>query len=257
MHFSSEGVMITPPWDKCARLGDAGSLDGLDRDAMDRSLERESGPYLQLAVDALDTAAALQILDEVHPHCDIVEIGTPLIIEEGLGALEALKSKYSDKLYLADTKIMDAGRMEAESAFRRGADIVTVLALADDQTIRGAVDAASAHRGRIMIDLINAPDPLGRAAELEQFGVHVFCLHTAYDRQKGGELQTTNLRVMRESSNGLLAIAGGIKLEHVRQTVLSGADIVVVGGGIISQPSRDEVAANMMEELRKAGHERN
>ncbi len=249
--------MITHPADACARLGRAGSLEGLDRDTMDRSLERESGPYLQLAVDTLDTTAALQILEEVHPHCDIIEIGTPLIIEEGLSALEALKSKYPDKLYLADTKIMDAGRMEAESAFRRGADIVTVLALADDQTIRGALEAASTHEGRIMIDLINTPDPLGRAAELERFGVHVFCLHTAYDRQKEGELQTTNLRVMRESVKGLLAIAGGIKLEHVRETVLTGADIVVVGGGIISQPSRGEAAAKMMDELRKASHERN
>ena len=44
--------------------------------------------------------------------------------------------------YRADLKIMDAGEHEANLAFNAGADIVTVLGVAHDETIRGVVRAA-------------------------------------------------------------------------------------------------------------------
>ena len=44
---------------------------------------------------------------------------------------------------------MDAGKIEAAIAFERGADFVTVLAAADDLTIRGAMEAAEASAGNL------------------------------------------------------------------------------------------------------------
>jgi len=43
---------------------------------------------------------------------------------------------------LADTKIVDGGEIEAADAFAAGANIVTVLGVAEDETIRGVVRAA-------------------------------------------------------------------------------------------------------------------
>ena len=83
-------------------------------------MSNEDSPRLQLAVDATDLPTALRLVEAVYPYYDIAEVGTPLIIEEGLHALEALQRAFPDKQYLADLKIMDAGRLEAESAFRRG-----------------------------------------------------------------------------------------------------------------------------------------
>src|ERR1041384_4436456 len=143
-------------------------------------------PLLQLAVDVLTTSEARRIVEQVHPHFDIAEIGTPLIIEEGLAALEALKQNHPDKTYLADLKIMDAGYIEARSAFQRGANLVTVLGVTDDKTIANALKAAREFGGRIMVDLINVPDVVVRAKELERLGVPILCLHTAYDRQQSG-----------------------------------------------------------------------
>ena len=77
--------------------------------------------------------------------------------------METIKTRFPDKKCLADLKIMDAGKIEATSAFQRGADIVTVLGCADDQTVRGALEAAEAHGGLLMADLINVRDPVGRA----------------------------------------------------------------------------------------------
>ena len=112
----------------------------------------------------------------LYPHFDLLEIGTPLIIEEGLGALQKLKAQFPDKLFLADLKIMDAGHLEARSGSLRGADVVTVLGAADDSTIRGAIDAAQECNGYLMADLIGLPDPAKRAqAPCDVMPVRICC----------------------------------------------------------------------------------
>ncbi|ECH9276582.1 3-hexulose-6-phosphate synthase, partial [Salmonella enterica subsp. enterica] len=42
---------------------------------------------LQLALDLVDIPGAKQLVAEVQEHIDIVEIGTPVVINEGLRAV--------------------------------------------------------------------------------------------------------------------------------------------------------------------------
>ena len=49
------------------------------------------------------------------------------------------------------------GELEADIAFKAGADLVSVLGSADDSTIAGAVKAARAHNKGIVVDLIGVP----------------------------------------------------------------------------------------------------
>jgi 3-hexulose-6-phosphate synthase len=202
-------------------------------------------------VDTLNIVSAMRIADQVHPHYDILEIGTPLIIEEGLRALEAIKNKYPDKLYLADVKIMDAGLMEAESAFKRGADIVTVLAVADNRTLQGSFEAAEKYKGQIMVDLINAPDPATRAQELESLGVDIICVHTAHDSIETGHDPLWALKRIRDRVQCRLAIAGGLNLEHVKPAIGNGANILVVGSSITSSPAPGDAAAMIAQRIRE------
>jgi len=205
---------------------------------------------LQLAVDVLTMDDALDAVDKVYPHFDIVEVGTPLVIECGLAPVEQIKSRWPDRQILADLKIMDAGNIEATSGFDRGADIVTILGLADDATVQGAVKAAEKFGGRIMADLINTPDPAGRAGQLAELGVHIMCLHTAYDRQSSGIDPLAELNNVRPAVTCPLAIAGGLKLDRVGEAVRRGADIVVVGGGILNENDPASTAEQIMTTIR-------
>lgn len=215
-------------------------------------MSRPGAALLQLALDVSSTAKALEIAGAVHPHFDIAEIGTPLVIEEGLKALEELKRRFPDKRYLADLKIMDAGSVEAASGFARGADIVTVLAAADDRTVSQALEAAFRHGGRIMADLINVADPPARARRLQDLGVDMICTHTAYDRQGAGIDPLRELAELRGAVRCTLAVAGGLKPEHVRRAVDSGADILIVGGAISAHPDPAAAAGDFMRRLREA-----
>ena len=64
---------------------------------------------LQLAIDLVDTAGAIALVKEIgEDNLDIVEIGTPVVINEGLRAVKEMKAAFPNLTVLADLKIMDA-----------------------------------------------------------------------------------------------------------------------------------------------------
>ena len=137
---------------------------------------------LQLALDG-DMSSALDILERVHPFIDIAEVGTPLVFREGMNAVRRVRAAFPKLTLVADLKIMDAGEAEADIAFSVGADRVTVMALASDATITGALTSARSHQKQVMIDMMQVTDPLARAKQLLALGCDLLCLHTAHDLQ--------------------------------------------------------------------------
>ena len=80
---------------------------------------------LQVAFDVRSFRDLIMLLEKVEDLIDIVEIGTPLIVKEGVKEIENIKNRFPKKTILADMKIMDAGELEAKIGFDVGADIVT------------------------------------------------------------------------------------------------------------------------------------
>ena len=97
---------------------------------------------LQLALDLVDIEEARQILHETGSAVDIIEIGTPFVLRDGIIPVSTISREYPSHTVLADFKIMDGGGYEAKLAFDAGADIVTVLAAAEDITIKSVVTEA-------------------------------------------------------------------------------------------------------------------
>ena len=55
-----------------------------------------SNMKLQLALDDITLEDAVELLDKVHPYVDIIEVGSPFIIEEGMRPVRIFKEKYPD-----------------------------------------------------------------------------------------------------------------------------------------------------------------
>ncbi len=52
---------------------------------------------LQLAIDLVDTAGAIALVKEIgEENLDIVEIGTPVVINEGLRAVKEMKAAFPE-----------------------------------------------------------------------------------------------------------------------------------------------------------------
>ena len=111
---------------------------------------------------------AVEIASEaVEGGSDWIEAGTPLLKSEGSEALRVLKRTFPDRVLVADMKTMDVGGFEVEIAAKAGADVVSVLGLADDGTISEAVLTARQYGARVMVDLIGVTDKVARAQRAE------------------------------------------------------------------------------------------
>ena len=205
---------------------------------------------IQLALDLFDTESALKVLEEVAEYIDIIELGTPLMIAEGAHVVRTVKEKYPDKIVFADIKVMDGGAVAPEIAFKAGADMVSVLAVANDLTIKAAIGCARKFNGKILVDMCNVKDPETRAEEVDAMNPDYVCVHVGYD------VQTTGVDPIEELNRisgigSAKSIAGGINLSTFEDAVKSPADVIIVGGGICNQPNRREIARKMREILER------
>lgn len=144
-------------------------------------------PMLQIALDFANMHRVLKIAKEATKGgVDWIEIGTPLIKSEGIEAVRTAKKTFPEHIILADMKTMDTGAFEVEIAAKAGADIVILLGAADDSTILEAVEAGKRYGAKIMVDLLNIDDMIGRSVELEKLGVDYICVHVGIDQQMRG-----------------------------------------------------------------------
>jgi 3-hexulose-6-phosphate synthase len=189
---------------------------------------------LQIAMDVLTVEDALELAAKVAGHVDIIELGTPLIKAAGLSAVTAIKEAHPDKIVFADMKTMDAGELEADIAFKAGADLVSVLGSADDSTIAGAVKAAQAHNKGIVVDLIGVADKVNRAKEARAMGAEFIEFHAGLDEQAQPGYDLIGLLTAGEEARVPFSVAGGVNLATINAVQRAGADVAVVGGGIYS-----------------------
>ncbi|MBZ5202221.1 3-hexulose-6-phosphate synthase [Planomicrobium chinense] len=208
---------------------------------------------LQLALDLVNIPQAIEVVKEVEAFIDIVEIGTPVINKEGLKAVAEIKAAFPDLEVLADVKIMDAAAYEVSNAAAAGADIVTILAQAEDSSIKGAVEEAKKQGKKILVDMIAVKDIKTRAAELDELGADYICVHTGYDLQAEGKDSFEDLRTIKSVvKNAKTAIAGGIKLETLPEVIKAQPDLIIVGGGITSKENKSAEAEKIQKMMKES-----
>ena len=208
---------------------------------------------LQVALDIIDLKKALSVAEKVGKYVDIIELGTPLIKSAGAGA--AKKFKKFKKLIVADFKVMDTGFLEAEMAFKSGADFVTVCGNASDHTIRGAVKAARKYKKKVVVDLISVKDIVKRGREVVKLGVDFVCLHTSIDIQKKNKghvnLLTKDLACLSKKVNAKkIIVAGGINAGNVEKIKKYKPATVIVGGAITKNKNPGKAARELKERLK-------
>lgn len=198
---------------------------------------------LQLAIDLLNKEQAAELANKVKDYVDIVEIGTPIVINEGLPSVQHMDENIDGVKVLADLKIMDAADYEVSQAVKFGADVVTILGVAEDASIKAAVEEAHKHGKELLVDMIAVQYLEKRAKELDEMGADYIAVHTGYDLQAQGVSPLDSLRKVKGViKNSKIAIAGGIKPETIEEVAAESPDLVIVGGGIANADDPVEAA---------------
>ncbi len=158
-----------------------------------------------------------------------------MIKSEGMNAIRQLKAALSGHVILADMKTIDTGAMEVEMAAKAGADIVIILGSADNSAIQDAVRSARKYGVKLMTDLISVNNPEERARELADMGIDYINVHAGIDQQMTGYDPITILKKLK--LNVPIAVAGGLDAQSAAKAVLSGANIIIIGGNIVRSSS--------------------
>lgn len=188
---------------------------------------------LQIAADTLSPDELLEYFSEAKNYIDILELGTPFLLQYGAEIISKLKKISPNTEILCDSKIMDAGYYEAEELFKMGADYVTILSVTENSTIKEAVKAAKKHKKMTVADMICVHNMKQKAEELEAAGIDVIAVHTGVDQQKTGRTSLGDLKELRQCCQAAsIAVAGGITYDTLKEYIAEKPEILVVGGGI-------------------------
>jgi len=203
-------------------------------------------PVIQIALDfaTIEEALAMARIG-VEAGVDWLEIGTPLIVSQGLRPIGEMARAFPNYPVLADYKTMDSGGKNVHRTKSQGGHIMTVCANAPDATIKSAVAASKETGVWVIADTIGVKQQAARARQCAEWGVHAVYLHYGADERAADS--------SRDSAQWLddvlqaVSIPVGVGcfgIDDAVRAAKKGADIFAIGHPVIS-------SSNPLDELRK------
>ena len=211
-------------------------------------------PILQIALDMPSMEKALKIAGEIAKLKRIwLEVGTPLVISEGMGPVKRLRKLFPKAIIVADIKIIDAGRLESSIAIEAGANLVTVAGSAGSETISEVIETCHRNSVKAAIDLGDAYNPIKAAEQAISLGIDMLIHHVGYDKQARGIRAVSNLNLIRRlsqiASEVPVAAAGGIRVEEVSGLLKAGVKVVIVGRFITETANPSQAARQFLKAM--------
>lgn len=209
-------------------------------------------PYLQVALDLVEMQKVTRVLSEL-PENDhlIIEAGTPLIKKFGLQIISEMRKIRPNAFIIADLKVLDTGNLEARMAADASADAVVISGLAPVSTLEKAIAESKKTGIYSVVDMLNVPDPV-KVIKSIKVKPDVVELHRAIDAEDTAHAWG-DIPALKKAAGGklLVATAGGIRVDVVRDAVKAGADIIVVGRAITASKNIPTAADLFLEQLNR------
>lgn len=212
-------------------------------------------PKVQISLDLTDIPEAVEMAEvAMRAGVDWLEVGTPLIISEGMNGVRELRSRFPEVPIVADLKTMDGGWLEAEIMAEAGATHVVVMGQADPETVELVVQAGRDLGVKVMGDNLAMPDPVEGAQYLAEAGCDYVIHHIGYDhrtlRQERGQTYPSPLDRLKEVVEAVdvpVQAVGGLSVQEAMQTPEYGAPLVVIGAPLAIDAHAFESAAGDVE----------
>jgi 3-hexulose-6-phosphate synthase/6-phospho-3-hexuloisomerase len=207
-------------------------------------------PIVQIALDfaTYDEALAMARIG-VEAGVDRLEVGTPLIVSEGLSPIGKMVRAFPDYPVLADYKTMDSGGKNVHRTKAQGGHIMTVCAGAPDETIQAAVAASKETGVMVVVDTIGVKNQAARAKQCADWGVHSIYLHYGADQRNADASQDGVQWLDEVLATVRVPVGVGVfGVDDAVRAVAKGADLVAIGHPIIGSLN---AAAELREFVRE------
>lgn len=205
---------------------------------------------VQISLDLRTIDDALQVAQiAVDAGVDWLEAGTPLMVEQGLGSVRALRAKFPNHPIVCDFKVCDGGGLFARFAAEAGANHMDVMAASHDATLRAAIREAEKHGIHVIADIMFCPDPVAAAVRAQTIGAHMIGWHLGYDHraENRGLRAIDGLDAVLGAVRIPVQVVGGLSVEHAIEAARKGASSVVIGGPLVPGDRGIGLAATLKE----------
>jgi 3-keto-L-gulonate-6-phosphate decarboxylase len=209
-------------------------------------------PVVQIALDYATIEEALAMAKiGVAAGVDWLEVGTPLIVSQGLAPIGELVRAFPDYPVLADYKTMDSGGKNVHRTAGQGGHIMTVCANAPDETIQAAVAASRETNIMVIVDTIGVKNQAARARRCEEWGVHAIYLHYGADQRNADTSQDSTqwLDEVLEAVSIPVGV-GTFGVEDAVRAVQRGAQIVAIGHPLITAANPQQGLTRFVREVK-------
>ncbi len=219
-----------------------------------------SRPIVQISLDLTSIEEALDNAGKaVRAGVDWLEAGTPLILAEGLRAVQSLRREFPQHPIVADLKTMDGGYLEAEMMAKAGATHVVVMARAHPATIKAVVQAGRDYGVKVMGDDLGCHDKPAASRALEDLGVDYIVHHVGFDERRdpaviaahGGRAPSPldELRAVVDAVQIPVQAVGGLSVEEVLRLPDYGVYHLVLGAPLTVDANAFKSPAHDLEGL--------
>jgi bifunctional enzyme Fae/Hps len=212
-------------------------------------------PYLQVAFDLVDSGEVRRVLASL-PENDhlLIEAGTPLVKMLGVGVVKEIRSVRPGAFIILDLKTIDTGNLEVRLAADAAADAAVISGLAPRKTLEMAIGEARKTGIYSVVDMLNVPNPLDVLADLSALP-DVVELHRAIDNEGSAHVwdDIPKIKALAKGKDRklLVAVAGGIRVDNMKDALAVGADIVVVGRAITRSKDIRDAAEQFLSGLQQ------
>lgn len=206
---------------------------------------------LILAMDVTDRDAALDITEKTAPYLDAVKVGYPLVLAAGIDIISDL-ARFAP--VIADFKVADipnTDRLILQQAYRAGAAAVIVHAFTGRDSLDECVaEAAKWNRDVFAVTEMSHPgasDFLASAAE----DMARMAARSGVTGVVAPATRPQRIAVIREIVGDLTIISPGVGVQggSAADTIISGADYVIVGRSIYQSDDPALVAKKITDEI--------
>ena len=193
-------------------------------------------PVIQIALDYATSQEALAMARiGIEAGVDWLEIGTPLIVSQGITPIGDMVRAFPDYPVLADYKTMDSGWKNVERTHQQGGHVMTVCANAPDETVRSAIAESKKCGVWVVADTIGVKNQPARAKQCADWGVDMIYLHYGADQRKADASQDSTQWLTEVQQAVSIPIGVGCFLvdDGVRAS-MAGAELIAIGHPVIS-----------------------
>lgn len=186
---------------------------------------------LQIAFDVTHLETALEIAHAVEPYADIFEVGTLLLYQYGIEAVEQFVQHFPHKSLLVDTKIVDHGKETVALFNQLPIDWLTIMAGTSKDTIH-AVNAQRANKVKVMLDILDSNSAGQSAMEAKQMGIDALLVHRSFEgKDQPGFLEHWEMII--GNTDLPVFLVGRINKTNIHDIVMLKPDGIVIGSAIV------------------------